>query len=202
MQVTLVLGFLAGKIELGVLVSILNSIGNLFSILTTTSYSVSTLGRRTYEIGYFRESLDFEEQTHGKKALPPGYALGHDIVFENVTFRYPGTGRDVLRDLSFRIRAGEKVALVGVNGAGKSTIVKLLCGLYAPDSGKITVGGKDVATLSKEAIRQAIFAVFQDFGSYQLSLRENIAIGNLEKLHSDVDLRKALSVWFAGRGIY
>jgi len=196
--VTLVLGFLAGKIGLGVLVSILNSIGNLFSILAEASCSVSRLGQRTSEIGYFREFLDFEEQARGKEALPPGHELEHDIVFENVTFRYPGTGRDVLRDLSFRIRAGEKVALVGVNGAGKSTIVKLLCGLYAPDSGRITVGGKDVAALSKEAIRQAVFAVFQDFGSYQLTLRENIAFGDLEKLRSDGDLRKALSL--AGGG--
>ena len=98
--VTLVLGFLSGKIELGILVSILNSIGNLFSILTTTSYSISTLGARTYEIGYFKEFLDFEEQNHGTEYLTSEC----DIVFENVTFRYPGTERDILRNLSFRIK--------------------------------------------------------------------------------------------------
>ncbi len=188
--VTLVLGFLSGKIELGVLVSILNSIGNLFSILTTTSYSISTLGARTYEIGYFKEFLDFEEQNHGAESLLPE----RDIIFENVTFRYPGTERDILRNLSFRIKAGEKVALVGVNGAGKSTIVKLLCGLYIPDSGKITIGGKDITTLSEDALRQTVSVVFQDFGNYQLTLRENIAFGDLSKMNSDADLKEALSL--------
>ena len=188
--VTLVLGFLSGKIELGVLVSIVNSIGNLFSILTTTSADVSFLGARTHEIGYFKEFLDFEEQNRGTESL----TADRDIVFENVTFRYPGTERDILRDLSFRIKAGEKVALVGVNGAGKSTIVKLLCGLYTPDNGKITIGGKDITTLSEEARRKAAAVVFQDFGSYQLTLRENIAFGDLSKLDSDTDLLKALSL--------
>lgn len=186
--ITLILGFLSGKIALGVLVSILNSIGDLFSILTTTSYSISTLGTRTYEIGYFKEFLDFEEQTHGTESLPSGC----DIVFENVTFRYPGTERDILHNLSFRIKTGEKIALVGVNGAGKSTIVKLLCGLYVPDSGKITIGGKDITTLSEDARHKAVAVVFQDFGSYQLTLRENIAFGNINKLNSDKELEEAL----------
>ncbi len=188
--VTLILGFLSGKITLGVLVSILNSIENLFSILTATSYAVSTLGERTYEIGYFKEFLDFEEQHYGTQSL----LSECEIVFDNVTFRYPETERDVLRNLSFRIKAGEKVALVGVNGAGKSTIVKLLCGLYVPNSGKITVGGKDITTLTQEAIKKSISVVFQDFGSYQLTLRENIAFGDLSKIDSDRDLKEALAL--------
>lgn len=134
--VTLVLGFFSGIIGLGVLVSILNSIGDLFSILNAAAKEVSDLGERTYEIGYFKEFMEFGEQDRGKEALPEN----RDIVFENVSFRYPGTQREVLHDLSFQIKAGEKVALVGVNGAGKSTIVKLICGLYAPDSGRIKIG--------------------------------------------------------------
>ena len=188
--VTLVLGFLSGKIELGVLVSILSSIGSLFSILGAASYSLSALGARTYEIGYYKEFLGFAEQERGTEHL----ASACDIVFENVTFRYPGTERDILHNLSFRIRSGEKVALVGVNGAGKSTIVKLLCGLYVPDSGRITIGGKDITALSAEALHKAIAVVFQDFGCYQLTLRENIALGDLTKLHADAALRNALSL--------
>ena len=187
---TLVLGFLSGKIELGVLVSILSSIGSLFSILGAASYSLSALGARTYGIGYYKEFLGFAEQERGTEHL----ASVCDIVFENVTFRYPGTERDILHNLSFHIRSGEKVALVGVNGAGKSTIVKLLCGLYVPDSGRITIGGKDITALSAEALHKAIAVVFQDFGCYQLTLRENIALGDLTKLHADAALRNALSL--------
>lgn len=185
---TLALGFLAGRIELGVLVSIINSIGNMFSFLESASYSLSDLGARTHEIGYYKEFMDFEEQSAGHEGL----SAGRDIVFENVSFRYPGTDREILHDLSFTIKNGEKVALVGVNGAGKSTIIKLLCGLYTPNSGRITIGGKDISALSKEALCQTLSVVFQDFGAYQLTLRENIAFGDLEKMHSDADLQEAL----------
>ena len=185
---TLSLGFLAGRIELGVLVSIINSIGNMFSILGSASYSLSDLGARTHEIGYYKVFMDFEEQPAGHDGL----SAGRDIVFENVSFRYPGTEREILHNLSFTIKNGEKVALVGVNGAGKSTIIKLLCGLYTPDSGRITIGGKDVSALSKEALGRTLSVVFQDFGAYQLTLRENIAFGDLKKMHSDADLLEAL----------
>ena len=190
--ITLVSGFISGSIELGVVVSILYSIGNLFSILTAAAFCISDLGARTYEIGYYKEFMDFEERTQGRENLP----YDHDITFENVSFKYPGTERDILRNLNFEIKSGEKVALVGVNGAGKSTIIKLLCGLYTPDSGRIIVGGKDISELSQEAIRQVMSVVFQDFGSYQLTLRENVAFGDLSKLNCDESLREALA--FAG----
>jgi len=188
--VTLILGFFSGMVKLGVLVSILNAVSKLFSILTAASHSVSTLGAMTYEIGYYREFLDFREQNPGTEQL----SGNRDIVFENVSFRYPGTEREILHNLNLQIKTGEKVALVGVNGAGKSTIVKLLCGLYTPDSGRITIGGRDIRTLSGKALRGAVSAVFQDFGSYQLTLRENIALGNLDKLNCDAALREALSL--------
>ena len=190
--ITLVSGFISGSIELGVVVSILYSIGNLFSILTAAAFCISDLGARTFEIGYYKEFMDFEERTQGRENLP----YDHDITFENVSFKYPGTEREILRNLSFEIKSGEKVALVGVNGAGKSTIIKLLCGLYTPDSGRITVGGKDISGLSQDAIRQVISVVFQDFGSYQLTLRENVAFGDLAKLNCNGSLREALA--FAG----
>ena len=190
--VTLISGFLSGSVELGVVVSILYSIGNMFSILTAAAYSISDLGAKTYEIGYYKEFMDFRERTQGKENLPHN----RDITFENVSFKYPGTEREILHNLSFKIKSGEKVALVGVNGAGKSTIIKLLCGLYTPDSGRITVGGKDISALSQEALRQFLSVVFQDFGSYQLTLRENVAFGDLSKLNCDEALREALT--FAG----
>lgn len=190
--ITLTLGFFSGTIELGVFVSVLNAIGTLFGNLNAAAQSIFYLGRNVYEIGYYREFLSFEEQNPGTEHLEPG--AERDIRFENVCFRYPGSEREILHNLSFRIKAGEKVALVGVNGAGKSTIVKLLCGLYTPDSGRITIGGKDISTLSGESLHKAVSVVFQDFGCYQLTLRENIAFGNLEKLNSDVDLKEALSL--------
>ena len=189
--ITLALGFISGDIKLGVLVSIVSSLGNLFSILTTTSYSVSTLGARTFETGYFREFLDFTERAKVSGENITGHA---DIVFDNVYFKYPGTDREILRGVSFTVHSGEKCALVGVNGAGKSTIIKLLCGLYKPDSGHLYIGGKNITELSQDALRHAVSVVFQDFGTYQLTLRENIAFGDLSQLDNDDKLTAALKL--------
>ena len=114
------------------------------------------------------------------------------IVFDNVSFTYPNTQREILRNVSFEVKSGEKAAIVGVNGAGKSTIIKLLCGLYKPDNGHIYIGGKDINTLSQDDIRQAVSVVFQDYGCYQMTLRENIAFGDLSAIHDDKKLSEAL----------
>lgn len=186
----LTVGFLAGRIGLGVLVSVLQSVERLFSVMESVSGSVSDLGKDTYEIGYFREFLDFAQDVReGAETAEKG----GEIVFDHVYFKYPGTDREILHDLSFRVKSGERVALVGVNGAGKSTVVKLLCGLYRPDRGHIYIGGKDITALSGKAVRQYIGAVFQDFGTYQLTLRENIAFGDLSRIREDDALLEALA---------
>nr|WP_300663860.1 ABC transporter ATP-binding protein [uncultured Acetatifactor sp.] len=122
----------------------------------------------------------------------------YSIVFDDVHFTYPGTDREILSGVSFEIKEGEHAALVGVNGAGKSTIIKLLCGLYKPDSGRILVGGKDLREFSDADRNRFCAVVFQDFCSYELTLRENVAIGNLGAMDDD---QKILSVMdMAGAG--
>lgn len=187
---SLAAGFLAGRVGLGVLVSTLQSVERLFSITGAVSGALSQLGRVTYEIGYLREFLGFAEE--GRKGTE-SLEKGGGITFEHVYFKYPGTDREILHDLNFSVKSGERIALVGVNGAGKSTVVKLLCGLYQPDSGRILIGGKDISTLSPGALRRYIAAVFQDFGAYQLTLRENIAFGNLSRMEEDEKLLEALN---------
>jgi ATP-binding cassette, subfamily B, bacterial len=102
------------------------------------------------------------------------------IRFEGVTFTYPGGHEPVLKDLTMEIRAGEKVALVGANGAGKSTLTKLLLGLYQPDSGRITIDGVAVGQIAPDSFRQNVSCVFQDFVRYNMTLHDNVAVGNLE----------------------
>ena len=99
-----------------------------------------------------------------------------DIVFDNVTFSYPSAVTPVLEGLSLTIKAGRHYALVGENGCGKTTLVKLLLGLYTPDEGHITVGGQEVSTLSLAARRKLFAAVFQDFYEYPLTIRENVSL--------------------------
>jgi len=102
------------------------------------------------------------------------------IVFEGVGFRYPETENWVIRNLSFTLPAGETLALVGENGAGKTTIVKLLTRLYDPSEGRITVDGIDLREMSPADIHNHIGVIFQDFIRYSFTARDNIGVGRIE----------------------
>ena len=101
------------------------------------------------------------------------------IEVEGLTFRYPGTERDVLRDVSFAIRPGEHVALVGENGSGKTTLVKLLCRLYDPGAGAVRIDGIDLREMRVDDVRGNFSVVFQDYAKFYLTARENVWLGNV-----------------------
>ena len=105
------------------------------------------------------------------------------ICFEAVRFTYPGRDKPVYEGLDLRIEAGRSLAIVGLNGAGKTTLIKLLTGLEAPQAGRITVDGSDLADLHLTEWRQAVAAIFQDFVRYELPARDNIGFGAVETLH-------------------
>ncbi len=102
------------------------------------------------------------------------------IVFENVGFRYPGSETWAVRNLSFTVPAGETLALVGENGAGKTTIVKLMTRLYDPDEGRITLDGIDLKDFATEDLRTHIGVIFQDFLRYSFTASDNIGVGRIE----------------------
>jgi ATP-binding cassette subfamily B protein len=99
------------------------------------------------------------------------------VDFDTVSFSYPGGTGAALEGLDLHIRAGELVALVGENGAGKSTLVKLLLRFYDPDAGSIRVGGVDLRDVDPETLRNRIGVLFQDYATYELSVRENVVMG-------------------------
>ncbi|HEX2076939.1 MAG TPA: ABC transporter ATP-binding protein [Longimicrobium sp.] len=113
---------------------------------------------------------------------PAPERLREGIVFEGVSFRYPGTEAWALRDVSFRLPAGAVVALVGENGAGKTTIVKLLCRMYAPTEGRILVDGVDLAAIDLEAWRARLSAAFQDFARFELPAGQAVGVGDLPRV--------------------
>ena len=104
------------------------------------------------------------------------------VVFEGVGFRYPDKETWALRDVSLRIGAGERVALVGENGAGKTTLVKLLARLYDPTEGRILLDGIDLREYDVDELRDVIGVIFQDFVRYDLKVRENIAVGQIDAI--------------------
>lgn len=116
------------------------------------------------------------------------------IRFENVGFRYPGRDTWALRNIDLFLPYGRSVALVGHNGAGKTTFIKLLTRLYEPTEGRILVDGQDLSTLDAEAIRARIGVVFQDFGQYKLMARETVGIGSVPRLHDDEKIERAVDL--------
>ena len=104
------------------------------------------------------------------------------IEFERVSFRYPLTERDVLTDVSFRIERGQALALVGENGAGKTTVVKLLTRLFEPTAGRILLNGMDAARFSPRSVQREMSIIFQDYGQYQMTARENVGLSRTDAL--------------------
>lgn len=107
--------------------------------------------------------------------------VGHTIEFQNVSFRYPGTERDVLKDINFVIEPGDTVVLVGLNGAGKTTLLKLLTRLYDPTEGKILLDGHDIREYDTAELYDMYGVIFQDFGKYAFTVNENISFGEITK---------------------
>jgi len=114
----------------------------------------------------------------GTPAVPNPIRQG--FVFEDVGFRYPGSERWAVRHVSFTIRPGERLALVGENGAGKTTITKLIARLYEPTEGRVLLDGRDLRDYDLASLRQAIGVIFQDFVQYDMRFDENVGVGEIE----------------------
>jgi len=138
------------------------------------------------------EFLDLEPKV--KDPLHPvsvPQPMQQGILFENVSFKYPAGNGKVLEDISLSIAPGEVVALVGENGSGKTTFVKLLCRLYDPNHGTISVDGIDLRHFETMALRHQISVIFQDYVKYHLTARENIWFGNIDRPLEVEKIRKA-----------
>ena len=170
---------------------------------------VFTIGVLTFLVGSFRQSRDliqrvllsltqvFEQSLYlddlfsflalspriraSAEARPVPVPIRDGFVFEDVGFRYPGADGWAVRHLDFTLRPGERIALVGENGAGKTTLAKLLVRLYDPSEGRILLDGVDLRDYDVDSVRRNVGVIFQDFVRYDLVLRENIAVGNIER---------------------
>jgi ATP-binding cassette subfamily B protein len=114
-----------------------------------------------------------------------------EVEFRNVSFAYPLTDREVLKDVTFKVRRGQALALVGENGAGKTTIVKLLTRLFEPTGGEILLNGLPARRFSPRSVQREMSIIFQDFGQYQVTARENVALGNVGDLADEAAVERA-----------
>ncbi|HZK79378.1 MAG TPA: ATP-binding cassette domain-containing protein, partial [Gemmatimonadaceae bacterium] len=120
-------------------------------------------------------------------ARPVPVTVREGFVFENVGFRYPGSERWAIRNVDFTLQPGERIALVGENGAGKTTITKLIARLYEPTEGRITLDGTDLREYDLASLRHAIGVIFQDFVRYDMRFDENIGVGEIEAVRADLE---------------
>lgn len=123
----------------------------------------------------------------------PPERLREGITFENVSFRYPGTEVEVLRDVDLHLEAGSTIAIVGDNGAGKSTLIKLLCRFYEPSTGRILIDGTPLADFDPPVWRERLAAGFQDFAKFELIAQAAVGVGNLPDVADADAVRGALS---------
>ena len=190
----LVSAIIRGGITIGLFTALIASTGSVLENADLLSHTMQNLRARYLLMDHYYKFMSLPETEGGSRPLTD---TAPHIVFENVSFTYPKTEKKILNDVSFEIRQGERVALVGENGAGKSTIVKLLCRLYNPDSGRILINGQDIRLIDGKALRRVFSVVFQDFCKYELTLRENVAFGDISKLNNDTALYGALKTGLA-----
>ncbi len=139
-------------------------------------------------IGFFEMKPTVVSIENGRKVPRP---IRQGFEFRNVSFAYPGTTRKVLKDFDFRLRPGERVALIGENGQGKTTVVKLITRLYDPTQGSILLDGVDLREYDLDDLHQEMGVIFQDFMRYDMTVRDNIAVGRVELPHTDEDIAGA-----------
>lgn len=188
---------LAGVITLGSVALIFQAVersrDNLFSFARTGAFFTEN---SIYLKNLFKFLDISPDAVAGALARSPESAgvpadLSGAIVFDHVSFRYPGHDEKVLDDLSFTIQPGETVALVGENGAGKTTLIKLLTRLYDPSEGAITIAGRDLRGIDPQRYYQQLGVIFQDFRHYEMTVRENIGFGNLPEMNNAARVRQA-----------
>ncbi len=119
------------------------------------------------------------------------------VCFENVSFTYPGATEPAVCNVSFQLKPGRSLALVGENGSGKTTLIKLLTRLYVPSSGRITLDGLDLRDWNPSALRHRVGVIFQDFARYQLKVGENIGVGDVEHFADEERWREAAALSMA-----
>jgi ATP-binding cassette subfamily B protein len=125
------------------------------------------------------------------KGLPTPVLIKKGFEFRNVSFAYPGTDRTVLKNFNLTLSPGERIALIGENGQGKTTVVKLITRLYDPTEGQILLDGIDLREYSLEDLHRNIGVIFQDFMRFEMTARENIAVGRVDQPHQQSDIELA-----------
>lgn len=172
-----------GAFSFGTLTLLANAIREASSNLQQTFSTLSTIADQALFLTDLIAFFEMKPTIRSKpNALPAPRPIQRGFEFRNVSFQYPGGGRLILDKLNFKLRPGERIALIGENGEGKTTIVKLMTRLYDPAEGQVLLDGVDLKEYDLDDLYREIGVIFQDFMRYEMTARENIAVGQIEQI--------------------
>ena len=182
----------AGRLTIGSLTFLSGAILQASSNIQQIFSSISGIADQALFLTDLIAFFEMQPQIRSKpNALPAPRPIRRGFEFHNVSFSYPGSPRLILDRLNFHLRPGERVALIGENGQGKTTIVKLMTRLYDPTEGQILLDGIDLREYDLEDLYREIGVIFQDFMRYEMTARENIAVGRIEEVDNLPLLQRA-----------
>lgn len=178
--------------------------GGLFSFLAYIMLAYTPFSRLAHNWRFILETLVVEERVakfmeEKEEDYQSGeeISLSGNIEFKNVTFKYDGSGSEVLRNIDLKINEGETVAFVGESGVGKTTLIDLVSRYYDPTEGRITIGGRDIKSWKLTALRSQIGVVPQDISLFNDTIKLNIAYGNTEKMSDESAIKDAAMASYA-----
>jgi ATP-binding cassette subfamily B protein len=182
----------AGVFTIGVLTFLAGSFRQSRDLIQRVLLSLSQVFEQSLYLDDLFSFLEIEPSIRLKPgAKPVAVPIRTGFTFEGVGFKYPGSEQWAVRQLDFALAPGERIALVGENGAGKTTLVKLLARLYDPTEGRILLDGVDLREYDIDSLRRNIGVIFQDFVRYDFLLKENIAVGNIERVTDEPAIKTA-----------
>jgi ATP-binding cassette subfamily B protein len=180
-----------GIITIGDLTFLSGSFNRLKSRLEAMFSRFTRISESALYLNDYYEFIDQKPPHRVGDIVPLPEKILKGFTFENVQFKYPDVESYVLKGINFTLKAGEKMAFVGENGAGKSTLIKLILRFYEPTSGRILLDGIDIKSFDKAKYQEMFGVIFQDFVRYELSLRENIAVGKISAISDDQKIMTA-----------
>ena len=171
-----------GFLSIGELTFLSGSFNRLQSNLQTFFSRFTRISESALYLKDYFDFIDLRIETTSEEVVPVPDTIRDGFTFESVHFTYPEGENPILKGVSFKLHAGEKMAFVGQNGAGKTTLIKLILRFYEPTKGRILLDGVDISRYDKQQYRALFGVIFQDYFKYEFTLRENIAVGNINAL--------------------
>ncbi|GGW57993.1 ATP-binding cassette subfamily B protein [Winogradskyella epiphytica] len=182
---------LSGAITLGELTFLSGSFNRLMRNLQDFFSKFTRISESALYLKDYFDFTDISIVPKAKEDMPLPKKIQYGFEFKDVRFAYPNSETEILKGISFKIKAGEKLAFVGQNGAGKTTLVKLLLRFYEPTSGEILLDGTNINRFNLAEYQEYFGVIFQDFFKYEFTVRENIAIGDIEEIDNQQKIETA-----------